>query len=259
MAKRTVVDKTLPIRLIDSTENLGRLEESPRAPRRLVDSIRENGLLHPIIVEPVEGGRYRLIAGQSRLMALRELGEEYVRASIRTFESDVEARVAALSENIIRDDFTLYEETMLVHRLCTKFKADPSDLARLLGQTGGRIRAMIRVPDILTKAQLEAFKRCKNRNVAHLFIRAAEVRSKVERDKILADPDKLTVPRVRGPKTLMSFSDDLESDVEVSFRGKKLSVRERAVLNASMQWVLRRTDNPFAIRSKPQEEDEPHE
>lgn len=257
MATRNVVEKTLPIHLIDSTENLGRLEEVPRAPKRLVESIRENGLLQPIVVEPVDGGRFRLIAGQSRLMALRELGEQYVRASIRTFDSEVAARAAALAENTVRDDFSLYEETMLVHRLCTKYKADPSDLARLLGHTGGRIRAMIRVPDILTKAQLEAFRKCKSRQIAHMFIRAAEVRSKTERDKLLHKPDTLAVPRVRGPKTVMSFRDDLESDVEVTFRGRKLTQRERAVLNAAMQWLLRATDNPFTVRSQPQETEEP--
>lgn len=253
MSNRKVIESVIPISSIEIDDNLGRLEDDRVAPPRLVASIRENGLLHPIIVEPIGKDRFRLIAGNKRLLALRELGEEVVRASIRTFESDLHRHAAAISENIVRDDFSLYEETMLVHRLVTKHHADPIDVARVLGQRESKIRSMLRAPDVLTKEQLEAFKKCKNRQVAHMFLRAAEIRSPKERSKILDKPEKDIVVQVRPVRDVSSFADDVDSDVEIRFRGQTLSPRERAMLSSHLQWMLRKLkDNPFTVRSKPQ-------
>lgn len=251
VSNRQVIEKTIPISLVEVDDNLGRLESVRVAPQRLVESIRENGLLHPIIVEPIARGGFRLIAGNKRLLALRELGEEVVRASVRTFENDLQRHAAAISENIVRDDFSLYEETMLVHRLVTKYHADPIDVARVLSQREGKIRAMLRAPEVLTKDQLEAFRKCKSRQVANMFLRAAEIRSAKERSKILDKPEKDIVVQVRRVREVVSFSDDVDGDVQIMFRGQALSNRERAMLSSHLQWVLRKLkDNPFTVRSQ---------
>lgn len=98
------------------------LEPSPYQPREemedldfLVESIREIGLLHPLVARPLGNGRYELLAGHRRLEALRRLG--WLEAPVVVREvSDEEARRILLHENQARQELRPYEVARHIQR-----------------------------------------------------------------------------------------------------------------------------------------------
>lgn len=77
--------------------------------RGLASSIEKTGLLHPIVVVPIEG-RYRMVAGERRYLAHLLLGREFIRALVRPRPSDTdEYRMWALAENLQREDLSVAE------------------------------------------------------------------------------------------------------------------------------------------------------
>ncbi len=83
---------------------------------QLVASVREHGILEPVLVRPLGDGNYELIAGERRLRAAREVGLNQIPIVSREF-SDQEALQVALMENLQRDDLNPIEETEAVLEL----------------------------------------------------------------------------------------------------------------------------------------------
>jgi len=82
----------------------------PAALETLTSSIREKGLLQPLLVRPDGAGKFELVAGERRYRAAKELGFAEVPAVVREL-SDVEAAEVALAENLQREDLNPIEET----------------------------------------------------------------------------------------------------------------------------------------------------
>ncbi len=88
----------------------------PERMTQLVTSIREHGVLEPVLVRPLGNGHYELIAGERRLRAAQEVGLAQIPIVAREF-SDQEALQVALMENLQRDDLNPIEETEAVLEL----------------------------------------------------------------------------------------------------------------------------------------------
>lgn len=88
----------------------------PEKMSQLVTSVKEHGILEPILVRPIGNGTYELIAGERRLRAAREVGLSQIPIVSREF-SDQEALQIALIENLQRDDLNPVEETEAVLEL----------------------------------------------------------------------------------------------------------------------------------------------
>ena len=104
---------------------LAAIQPNPLQPRQafandaiaeLADSIREKGILQPLLVRRVNGG-YELIAGERRFRAAQQLGMERVPVTVRDV-NDNEMLELALVENIQREDLNPLEEARAVHRRC---------------------------------------------------------------------------------------------------------------------------------------------
>lgn len=95
----------------------------------LVESIRQVGLLQPIVVRPVGAG-YRLVAGERRYRALEQLGEMLVRADVRDLD-DADADLVEAVENGMRKAFTPSEAASLGRRLEQRIADDPDFLGKL--------------------------------------------------------------------------------------------------------------------------------
>jgi ParB/RepB/Spo0J family partition protein len=248
----TTVERIVPIHQIEVEENLGRVERVRVADQGLVENIREVGLINPLTVEEIGKDRYRLVAGENRLLALRELGEKVARCSVRTFASDVDARITALAENIHRQNITLYEETILVHQLVAKHHANLDDIARKLGSNNGQIRtlrAMIRAPEVFTREQWAIFKRAalQNRNNALRYLHAALSTSKEKRAKAFEEDGEVKRERLSKPstKTLRSIRDLVDQNDGILFREIALSPRERSLAVTCLSIALGDTRVPF--------------
>jgi len=101
----------------------------------LAESIREKGVLQPLLVRPLGDGRYAIVAGERRYRAARMAGLSEV--PVRVVElSEKEARLFALVENLKREDLNPYEETVGVLALLSE------DLGKPVEEVVGLLRRM---------------------------------------------------------------------------------------------------------------------
>ena len=124
-------------RLID----IERIEPNPHQPRKnfgdlseMVASIKEKGVLEPILVRALEGGRFEIIAGERRYQASKIAGLRHV----PSIEVDVDNRgmlEISLIENLQRKDLTPFEEAAAIQRLCDQFRYTHEEIARKLGKS----------------------------------------------------------------------------------------------------------------------------
>jgi len=128
---------------------------SPFQPRRhfneeqiaeLADSIRERGLVQPLIVRRVEG-KLELIAGERRLRAIRSLGQTEVKVIISE-ASDQEVAELTLIENIQREDLTPLEEAEQYRLLQTRFGMKQEVIAQHVGKSRAVIANMVRLLEL---------------------------------------------------------------------------------------------------------------
>ena len=124
--------KTLPLEaLVPSPQPRKRFEGL----EALAHSIREKGVLQPLLVRPLGDGRYAIVAGERRYRAARMAGLSEV--PVRVVElSEKEARLFALVENLQREDLNPYEETVGVLALLSE------DLGKPVEEVVGLLRRM---------------------------------------------------------------------------------------------------------------------
>ena len=110
----------------------------------LVHSIKEVGLLQPIVVRPAPGGRYELVAGERRLRATKKAGFKTIPALIRETADDQMLRDALL-ENLHRAALTPLEEASAYKQLLEDFGGTQEELATRLGRSRPQISNTLRL------------------------------------------------------------------------------------------------------------------
>jgi ParB family transcriptional regulator, chromosome partitioning protein len=90
-------------------------EDTENPLSELADDIKMRGILQPILVRPVQGGKYELVAGERRLRAAKMVGLKTIPAFVKAM-SDEEAEQAQFIENIRRKNLTLQEEAQRIQR-----------------------------------------------------------------------------------------------------------------------------------------------
>lgn len=104
----------------------------PERQAQLVQSIREYGILEPLLVRPLESGRYELVVGERRYRAAQEIGLKDVPIVVREFD-DQQALQVSLIENLQREDLNPIEETEAILELLTiRIGGSPDDVASVL-------------------------------------------------------------------------------------------------------------------------------
>ncbi|MBN2279981.1 MAG: ParB/RepB/Spo0J family partition protein [Candidatus Marinimicrobia bacterium] len=138
--------KIFEIKLSDIKTNRHQPRKSfnPEAMQELVDSIRENGLIQPITVRPVDNG-YELIAGERRFRACVELNFEQVPAHVLPVTSDVAMMELALIENVQREDLNPIEESEGYYVLASTFDMSHEEIAKKVGKKRSSITNSIRL------------------------------------------------------------------------------------------------------------------
>ena len=112
--------------------------------KSLVESIREQGVIQPILVRKSEKNKYELIAGERRLRAVKILGIKKIPAVIKSI-SDESAAIYALLENVQRENLNPIEEAIGLEKLIKKFKFTQEDLAKKTGKSRSHIANLIRL------------------------------------------------------------------------------------------------------------------
>lgn len=129
-----------------------RIQPNPYQPRRkfdpdalaeLVESVRQHGIVQPLLLRP-EGEGYRLVAGERRWRAAQAAGLETVPAVVREF-SDVEMMEIALVENLQREDLNPIEEAQGYRMLCEELGLTQEQVSQRVGKSRSHIANLMRL------------------------------------------------------------------------------------------------------------------
>lgn len=120
--------------------------------QELAESIRAQGLVQPVIVRPLGGGRYELIAGERRWRAAQLAGLHEVPAVIREV-SDQAAIAMALIENIQREDLNPLEEAAALQRLIAEFDLTHQQAAEAVGRSRTAVTNLLRLLELTDEVQ----------------------------------------------------------------------------------------------------------
>jgi ParB family chromosome partitioning protein len=133
---------------------------NPRQPRKafdqdalqaLADSLDEQGVVQPIIVRPVAGGTYELVAGERRWRAAQLAGLERIPALVRP-RDDAQSLEVALVENMAREDLNPVEEARAVAALGEELGLTREQVGRRVGRSRVAVSNLLRILDLPDEA-----------------------------------------------------------------------------------------------------------
>ena len=134
----------LPIGQIEPDRGQPRTRFDEEALAELENSIREYGVLQPLLVRPMSDGTYRIVAGERRWRAARRAGLTEVPVIIRSL-TDSEAAAIALIENLQREDLNAIEEAVGIKRLIEEFDFTQEEAADKLSKSRSAIANALRL------------------------------------------------------------------------------------------------------------------
>ena len=149
------VEKEIEIR-VENTPllvDIGAIKTNPNQPRKifkekdleeLAESIKENGIIQPLIVAELENGEFELVAGERRLRASKKIGLEQVPVVVKR-ATDREKMIMSIIENVQRSDLNCVEEALAYYQLMNEYKLTQEDVAKKLGKERSTVANFLRV------------------------------------------------------------------------------------------------------------------
>lgn len=135
---------TLAIGEIEPNQDQPRKEFSPEALSQLAESIKEHGILQPLVVRPRPNGRYQIVAGERRWRASRIAGLTELPVIIREL-TDEQAFEVALVENLVRADLNPIEEALGYRTLMETFSMTQERIAQRVGRSRSAVANALRL------------------------------------------------------------------------------------------------------------------
>jgi ParB family chromosome partitioning protein len=137
----------LPMAMISPNPKQPRRRFDETAQAELIASVKRQGLLQPILVRPVDGGRFEIVAGERRWRAAQAAQLHDVPVLVRRL-TDEEAFEVALVENIQRQDLNAIEEAEGYKRLIEDYGHTQEDIARIVGKSRSHVANLVRLLDL---------------------------------------------------------------------------------------------------------------
>jgi ParB family chromosome partitioning protein len=138
---------TLPIDLLKRGKYQPRTEFDPVQLQELADSISAQGLIQPIIVRPVGGNGYEILAGERRWRAAQMAGLQDVAVVIKQVD-DRAAMAISLVENIQREDLNTLDESEALQRLVNEFELTHQQAGDAVGRSRVAVSNLLRLLDL---------------------------------------------------------------------------------------------------------------
>lgn len=136
--------RKLPVELLQRGVYQPRVDMHPDTLEELANSIRAQGVVQPIVVRPIGGDRYEIIAGERRWRAAQLAGLHEIPAVVRDVP-DQAAMAMALIENIQREELNPMEEAMALHRLIEEFGLTHQQTADAVGRSRASVSNLLRL------------------------------------------------------------------------------------------------------------------
>jgi ParB family chromosome partitioning protein len=139
--------RRIPVDIVDPNPRQPRSAFDDASLQGLADSVKERGVLQPVLVRPLPGGRYELIAGERRWRAAQLAGLEEIPALVRE-RADAEALEVALIENMAREDLNPVEEARACAALVEELGLTREDVGRRVGRSRVAVTNLVRLLDL---------------------------------------------------------------------------------------------------------------
>lgn len=129
------------------------IKTNPNQPRKifkekdleeLAESIKENGIIQPLIVAELDNGQFELVAGERRLRAAKKAGLEQVPVVVKR-ATDREKMIMSIIENVQRSDLNCVEEALAYYQLMNEYKLTQEDVAKKLGKERSTVANFLRI------------------------------------------------------------------------------------------------------------------
>lgn len=182
----------LPVELIQRGKYQPRTDMHEEALQELAESIKAQGVMQPIVVRPIAGDRFEIIAGERRWRATQLAGLDTIPAVIRLV-GDESAIAMSLIENIQRENLNPIEEAMALKRLQEEFSLTQQEVAEAVGKSRTTVTNLLR-----------------------LMTLNADVRIMLERGDL----------EMGHARALLGLTAEKQSDAAKTVSGKGLSVRQ---------------------------------
>ena len=207
--------KELPVELIQRGKFQPRRDMDPEALEELAQSIKQQGVVQPIVVRGIDKDRYEIIAGERRWRASQLAGLATIPVIVRDVPDEA-AIALALIENIQRENLNPIEEAAALQRLQTEFELTQSQVAEAVGKSRSTITNLLRLLGL-----------------------AEDVKTMLER----GDMD------MGHARSLLGLNEQQQSDTARLIVGKGLSVRQtealvRRIQNSQVATAASKTNPP---------------
>jgi len=143
--------RRVPLALIDPNPDQPRRRFDEDALAALAASIRERGVVQPVLVRPQPGGRYQLVAGERRWRAAASAGLTEIPAIVRHHD-DATSLEVALVENVARQDLNPVEEARACAALVEELSLTKGEVGRRIGRSRVAVSNLIRLLDLPDEA-----------------------------------------------------------------------------------------------------------
>ena len=229
--------RQIPLELVEPNPHQPRQTFDEASLEELAESIRARGVLQPVVVRPLAGGRYQLVAGERRLRAARLAELDLIPAVVRHTE-DWEGLDLALAENMAREDLNAVEEARACAMLVEDLGLTKEEVGRRVGRSRVAISNLIRLLALPEE-------------VLELIEGGPAQRGPRPRDPDLQGPRAPARPRALGPRRGLVGAGDRAPGA----RARRASRRARSARRwwctrtSPRRWPPRRTRSRPALRA----------
>ena len=136
--------RNISVELIQRGKYQPRMDMRSETLEELANSIRQQGVVQPIVVRPIGSGRYEIIAGERRWRASQLAGKHEIPAVVRDVPDNA-AIAMALIENIQREDLNPLEEAVALKRLISEFELTHQQAAEAVGRSRAAVSNLLRL------------------------------------------------------------------------------------------------------------------
>ncbi|MDT8404098.1 ParB/RepB/Spo0J family partition protein [Sulfuriflexus sp.] len=144
--------REIPVDLMQRGKYQPRVDMHTESLQELADSIRAQGVVQPIVVRPIGGGKYEIIAGERRWRASQMAGLHEIPAVVRDVP-DSAAIAMALIENIQREDLNPLEEAHALQRLIDEFEMTHQQASEAVGRSRAAVSNLLRLQELNEEVQ----------------------------------------------------------------------------------------------------------
>ncbi|MGA2513246.1 MAG: ParB/RepB/Spo0J family partition protein [Candidatus Limnocylindrales bacterium] len=165
-AVRPTAVRNIPVDRVEPNPNQPRLAMDKEGLDDLTASVREHGVLQPVLVRPLANGRYQLIAGERRWRAAAGAGLPVVPALIEEIDDETALEIAVI-ENLQREDLSPLDEALIYDKMVHEHGYSIRKLAQKLGKDKGYLENRLRLAD--APAEIQQLVSVRKDTISHAY------------------------------------------------------------------------------------------